>query len=255
MIKTIIVDDEHMAIQSLQLILKDYCPDLEISGTAKSPLEAIKLINQTHPDLVFLDIEMPNGTGFDVLEAIPNRNFDVVFVTAYNHYALKAIKFSAADYILKPVDIEEIIQTIEKIKQRRNQAGSASPDLSALLMNMKLASPKKIAVPTSNGTEFISVDEILYITADRSYCQIFLTEKRNMVVSKSLSELEILLPAENFYRLHKSHSINLEFVKKHLKTDGGIVELTDGTKLYIARSKKDEFSLAMQRYLLQNHNI
>jgi two-component system LytT family response regulator len=255
MLKTILVDDEQMAIQSLQLILKEFCPDIELSGSARSPIEAVKLINQIHPDLVFLDIEMPNGTGFDVLDAIPDRSFDVVFVTAYNHYALKAIKFSAADYILKPVDIEEIIKTVDKVKKRRNQTGSVPQDLQALLMTMKQMSPSKIAVPTSNGTEFISVDEILYVTADRSYCQIFLTEKRNMVVSKSLSELEIILPSEKFYRLHKSHTVNLNFVKKHLKTDGGIVELTDGTKLYIARNKKDEFSIVMQNYLFQNHNI
>jgi two-component system, LytTR family, response regulator len=249
MLKTILVDDENMAIQTLQMILKDYCPDIEVAGIAKSPLEAIKLINQTHPDLVFLDIEMPNGTGFDVLEAIPERNFDVVFVTAYNHYALKAIKFSAADYILKPIDIEEIIQTVGKIKQRRNQSGATPLDISTLLMNMKHASPKKIAVPTSNGTEFISIDEILYLTADRSYCQIFLTEKRNLLVSKSLSELEIILPNDSFFRIHKSHTVNLNFVKKHIKTDGGIAELSDGTKLYIARGKKDDFADAMQRFI------
>lgn len=254
MLKTIIVDDENMAVHTLRMILKDYCPDIELSGTAKSPLEAIKLINQLHPDLVFLDIEMPNGTGFDILEAIPQRNFDVVFVTAYNHYALKAIKFSAADYVLKPIDIEEIIQTVNRIVQRRNQTGFVPPDLNTLLMNMNQSSQKKIAVPASNGTEFISIDEILYITADRSYSEIFLTEKRNLFVSKSLSELEMLLPPDSFCRIHKSHTVNLGFVKKHIKTDGGMAELTDGTKLYIARNKKDEFSLAMQRFLLQiNH--
>lgn len=254
MLKTIIVDDEHIAIQSLQLILKEYCPDIEIVGTAKSAIEAVKIINQKNPELVFLDIEMPNGSGFDVLEATPERTFDVVFVTAYNHYAIKAIKFSAADYILKPVDIEEIIQTIEKIKQRRKES-SAPLDLSTLLLNMKQPSPRKIAVPTSNGTEFLSIDEILYINADRSYCQIFMTEKRNLVVSKSLSEMEMLLPADVFYRIHKSHTINLTFVKKHLKIDGGIIELTDGTKLYVARGKKDDFSMAMQNFILQNHTI
>lgn len=255
MLKTIIVDDENMAIQSLQLIMKDFCPDIEIVGTAKSPLEAIRLINLLNPDLVFLDIEMPNGTGFDVLEAVPDRKFDVVFVTAYNHYALKAIKFSAADYILKPVDIEEIVKTVEKIKQRRNQMGHSPIDINSLLLNIKQPSPKKVALPTANGTEYLLIDEILYISADRSYCQLFLTEKRTLLVSKSLSELEELLPVENFYRIHKSNSVNLTFVKKHLKTDGGIVELSDGTKLLIARTKKDEFLMAMQQFLLQNHNI
>lgn len=255
MIKTIIVDDENMAIQSLELIMRDYCPDVEVISTAKSPLEAVKKINQLQPDLVFLDIEMPNGTGFDVLDAIPERKFDVVFVTAYNHYALKAIKFSAADYILKPVDIEEIIITIEKIKKRRIKDDYSPIDIGTLLMNLKQSSPRKIAVPTTNGTEFISIEEILYITADRSYCQIFLGEKRNLIVSKSLSELEMLLPSDSFFRIHKSHTVNLNFVKKHLKTDGGVVELTDGTKLYIAKVKKDEFSIAMQHFLLQNHNV
>lgn len=253
MLNTIIVDDENRAIKTLQLILNEYCKEVNVIDTASSALEAIKIINNKLPDLVFLDIEMPNGNGFDVLEAFPNRNFDVIFVTAYNNFALKAIKFAVADYILKPIDIEEVTNAVNKIVERKKQSIQTQPDLSTLINNIKNQGQRKISIPTSNGIEFVLLNEILYVEADRSYCKIFLTQKRNIFISKSMNEIELLLPVNEFVKIHKSHIVNLAFVKKLLKTDGGSVELIDGTQLLIAKTKKEEFTSLIQKFIKSNN--
>jgi two-component system LytT family response regulator len=249
MIKAIIVDDEHKSVHMLELMLKEYCSEVEVIGFAYSAIEGAKEIMNKKPDLVFLDVEMTGGTGFDLLESLPERNFNVIFVTAHDHYALKAIKFHAIDYILKPLDVEELKNAINNCKNQSAENKKIPSDIEKLLDHLKIQKIKKIAVPTSNGTEFIAVEEVFYLTAERSYCKIFLTNKKTILVSKSLNEIEELLPVENFFRIHKSHTVNLAYVKKHIKTDGGVVELTDGTKLYISRSKKDEFSSVMHNFL------
>jgi len=249
MIKAIIVDDEKKSVQTLMLMLNVYCPEVEVVGFANSAIEGAKEIMSKHPDLVFLDVEMTGGSGFDLLESLPERNFKVIFVTAHDHYALKAIKFHAIDYILKPIDVEELKTAVTNFTSRKSENKEEPTGIEKLLEHMKMQRIKKIAIPTSNGSEFISIDEILYLTAERSYCKLFLTNNKSIMVSKSLNEIEELLPSDNFFRIHKSHTVNLAFVKKHIKTDGGIVELSDGTKLYISRTKKDEFSFAMQTFL------
>ncbi len=249
MIKAIIVDDEHKSVHTLELMLKEYCPEVEVVGFAYSAVDGAKEIMSKNPDLVFLDVEMTGGSGFDLLESLTERNFNVIFVAAHDHYALKAIKFHAIDYILKPLDVEELKTAVSNFRLRKNENKKVPSEIEKLLEHLKIQRVKKIAVPTSNGTEFISIDEIFYLAAERSYCKIFLTNKKSILVSKSLNEIEELLPSGNFFRIHKSHTVNLAFVKKHIKTDGGVAELTDGTKLYISRSKKDEFSFAMQKFL------
>jgi two-component system LytT family response regulator len=239
--KAVIIDDEPRAVHILEMVVSEYCSGVEICGRASSISDGIKEIRETHPDLIFLDIEMPDGSGFDVLTAFPERSFDVVFVTAYNHYALKAIKYSAADYILKPVDIEEVKAAMEKVRIRRSTPGAQFPDLNELMLNIRAGAVRKIAVPSSDGSEFIAVDDIMYIEADRSYCNIVLTNDNKMLVSKNLSNIEELLPRDMFYRIHKSFLINLNFMKKYYRTDGGYVEMQDGKKMSIARNKKDEF--------------
>lgn len=253
MLNAIIIDDENRAIKTLQLILNEYCKDVNVIDTANSALEAIKKINNKLPDLIFLDIEMPNGNGFDVVEAFPKRNFDVIFVTAYNNYALKAIKFAVADYILKPIDIEEVVASINKIIERKKQSIKNQPDLTTLIQNIKNQTQRKISIPTTNGIEFVLLNEILYVEADRSYCKIFLTQKRSIMISKSMNEIEQLLPENEFIKIHKSHIVNLAFVKKLLRTDGGTVELIDGTQLLIAKTKKEEFTSLLQKFINSNN--
>jgi len=254
MIKAIIVDDENKSVKTLELMLHEYCPEVEVIDVAYSANEGANKIMSKNPDLVFLDVEMTGGSGFDLLESIPEINFGVIFVTAHDHYALKAIKFHAIDYILKPLDVEELKKSVTNFRLKTNEKNTPSTGIEKLLEHLKIQKVKKIAVPTSYGTEFVSVDEILYLTADRSYCTIYLTNKKSLMVSKSLSEIELLLPGDNFFRVHKSHTVNLTFVKKHLKTDGGIVEISDGTKLYISRTKKDEFSIAMEKFLMHGNH-
>lgn len=239
--KAVIIDDEQRAVKILGMVVTEYCQGVEVAGMANTISDGIEEIKQKKPDLIFLDIEMPDGSGFDVLTAFPQRDFDVVFVTAYNHYALKAIKYSAADYILKPVDIEEVKNAIEKIIRRKETKDSVLPDLNELLLNIRAGAVRKIAVPSSDGSEFVAVDDIMYMEADRSYCNIVLADDRKMMVSKSLSNIEELLPRDIFFRIHKSFLINLNYMKKHYRTDGGYVEMTDGKKLSIARNKRDDF--------------
>ena len=253
MINAIIVDDESRAIKTLQMILSEYCKEVNVIDIANSAIEAIKKINNKMPDIVFLDIEMPNGNGFDVLEAFPNRNFDVIFVTAYNNYALKAIRFADADYILNPIDIEEVVTSINKIIERKKQSKQTQPDLTSLIQNIKNRTQRKISIPASNGVEYVSLNEIMYLEADRSYCKIFLTLKRSIMISKSMNEIEQLLPENEFVKIHKSHIVNIAFVKKLLRTDGGSVELSDGTQLLIAKTKKEEFSVVMKKYIKSNN--
>jgi two-component system, LytTR family, response regulator len=252
MIKTILIDDEKKSVQTLAIMLNEFCTDIEIVATAGSAADGIKEILKHSPDLVFLDIEMTGGSGFDLLESLTEQNFKVVFVTAHDHYAIKAIKAHAIDYILKPLSVEELINAVNNYKHQL----TISPDnqinkIETLLKHIKQQHIKKIALPTSTGTEFIAINEIMYLSAERSYCIIYLENKKKIMVSKSMNEIEELIDSHNFFRIHKSNTVNLAFVKKHLKTDGGIIELTDGTKLYLSRLKKDEFSLAMHNFISQ----
>ncbi|GAB4286240.1 MAG: LytTR family DNA-binding domain-containing protein [Marinilabiliales bacterium] len=247
--KAVIIDDELKAIKSIEYIVSEYCKNISIVGTAENIDEAVKVVNETNPDIVFLDIELQKGTGFDLLEKIPKRNFNVIFITAYNQYAIKAIKFSAVDYILKPIDIYEFISAVNKVVEKRNSGVNWDEKYDVLINNLNESKPTKLALPTFDGTEYINIQDIVRIEADRSYSYIFLTDKRRIVVSKSLIEFEELLADNNFFRTHKSHLVNLDHVKKHIKHDGGYAEMSDGTKVMIARRKKEEFVNAMKKFL------
>ncbi|MFH2096904.1 MAG: LytTR family DNA-binding domain-containing protein [Bacteroidota bacterium] len=247
--KAVIIDDELKAIKSIEYIVKEYCHNIQIVGTAESAEEGIAVIRETNPDIVFLDIEMPKGSGFDMLDRINERNFDVIFVTAYNQYALKAIKFSAVDYILKPIDIYEFITAVNKVVENRKKGVSFDDKYLTLLENLRTKNPSRLAIPTSDGTEYLGIKNIIRLEADRSYTMIFMNDGKRHMVSKSLSEFEDLLSENDFFRIHKSHIVNLDHVKKHIKHDGGYAEMTDGSKIMISRRRKDEFIKAMERYL------
>ena len=248
MLKAVIIDDEQKAIKSIELIVKEYCPNVSVLGSASSAKEGIVLIQETKPDLVFLDVEMPQGNGFEMLDQIPERNFDVIFITAYNHYAMKAIKFSAVDYILKTIDIYEFISSVNRIEEKRSK-GQPNTDFDMLLENIRGDKPTRLAVPITEGVEFVDPKDIIYINADRSYSEIFLVEKKKMVVSKSLMDFQELLSDFSFFRVHKSHLINLEHVVKFIRTDGGYVEMTNGDRVMISRRKKEEFIEVMNKFI------
>ena len=185
--RAIIIDDEENAVRSLELILDKFCPDLQIIGSSSSSIEGVELIKKENPDLLFLDIEMPHLTGFDLLNLFPDRTFDVIFITAYNEYAIKAIKSSAVDYILKPVDIEELIAAVNKVKEIRKKSSFDKPDLNLLMENLNLGIPKTIALRTSSSIEYVAITSIAHAKADGSYTEIFLTGGEKLTVSKSLN--------------------------------------------------------------------
>jgi len=246
---TLVIDDEPDAVNFITSIIGEYCPDLEVKGKAHNVKDGVQLIKDIKPELVFLDVEMPNGTGFDLLSYFPEKNFDVVFITAFNHYAIKAIKFSAVDYILKPINISEFIESVNKIiHKRKTNPYFGNENFEALLENLRTSNPSRLVIPTSDGKEYLNPKDIIRIEADRSYSWFFINNKRKILVSKHLKEFQDLLSDRNFFRPHNSHLINLDFVKKFVRNDGGYIEMTDGSQVPISRNRKDLFLDHMSRY-------
>ncbi|MFH0759916.1 MAG: LytTR family DNA-binding domain-containing protein [Bacteroidota bacterium] len=248
LLKTIIIDDEPDAVNFIRSIIKEYCPKLEITGTAFNAMDGITVIQGNKPDLVLLDVEMPHGSGFDLLAQFPDKTFDVIFITAFNHYAIRAIKFSAVDYILKPININEFIVAIDKVTEKRSHEYLPNRNLEILLENLHSGTPAKLAIPTSEGMEYVNTKEIIRIEADRSYSWFYLTGKRRILVSKNLKEYQDLLNDRDFFRSHNSHLINLEHVKKYIRADGGAIEMIDGSQVPVSRTRKDLFLTHMSRY-------
>jgi two-component system, LytTR family, response regulator len=248
-LKTIVVDDERDAVDFITSIIKEYCAGLEVAGQAYNVQEAIRIIEAEKPDLVLLDVEMPNGTGFDLLTHFPEKNFDVIFITAFNHYAIKAIKFSAIDYILKPINIKEFIESINRVIQKRSESSIKNDDkFKVLIENLKAPVPSRLAIPTSDGMEYLNPRDIIRIEADRSYSWFFLTGERKILVSKNLKEFQDLLGDRSFFRPHNSFLINLKYVKKYVKKDGGYIEMSDGSQVPVSRNRKDIFLVHMARF-------
>ena len=246
---TIIIDDEPDAVDFITSIIGEYCPELEVTGKAHNIKDGVNLIKEIKPDLVFLDVEMPNGTGFDLLTHFPEKAFDVVFITAFNHYAIKAIKFSAVDYILKPININEFIEAVNRVIQKRsNSTITGNENIEALLENIRSSHPTRLVIPTSDGREYLNPKDIIRIEADRSYSWFYIVNKKKILVSRHLKEFQDLLNDRNFFRPHNSHLINLDFVKKYVRHDGGYIEMTDGSQVPVSRNRKDLFLAHMSRY-------
>ncbi len=248
-LRTVIIDDESDAVDFISSIIGEYCPGLEVVGKAHDIIEGADRINQLKPDLLFLDVEMPHGTGFDLLAGFPGKDFDVIFITAFNHYAIQAIKFSAVDYILKPININEFIEAVDKvIKKRSDSASRGNDNIKVLLENLKSGLPSRLAIPTSDGMEYINPKDIIRIEADRSYSWFYLPGNRKMLVSKHLKEFQELLSDRYFFRPHNSFLINLKYVRKYIRKDGGYIEMLDGSQIPVSRNRKDLFLVHMARF-------
>ena len=248
-LKALIIDDESKSRKSLAQKLADYCPEIEVTGEASNGEEGIVAIRQFLPDLIFLDIEMPKMNGLQMLEQIGDFEGAIVFTTAYNEYAIRAFKFSAFDYLLKPIDIQELKSTVNRLLKTKEAGNPKAPgeaqqdQLNLLIEHLKGGPelPKKIAIHTQEAMYFFDLDEITRFEANSNYTFIFFANGTKMLASKTLKEFEELLPQKQFFRVHHSSIINLKFVRKYLKSDGGTIEMADGTHVDISRRKKDDF--------------
>lgn len=243
--KAVIVDDEKKGREILEKFISTYCPAIQIEGLAASAEEAFALIAACKPDLVFLDIQMPNGNGFDLLERFDNIDFQIIFVTAHDHYAIKAIKHHALDYLLKPIDIDELRAAVEKAEKQALQTKSTNK-YEGFIASRKLEYTGRITVAVKEGIVYIPVSEVVRVESDLG-CSVFYTiDGKKYVATKNLKDYEEILPGQHFFRIHKSHLINVHRVKKYLRADGFFVEMSDGSQVEIARRKKDEFLRIME---------
>lgn len=242
MIKALIVEDETKSRELLKALVSKHCTDVEVIATAANVKEGVDAVNKYNPDLIFLDISMPDGTGFDLLEKISPVKCDIIFTTATDKYAIKAIKYSALDYLLKPIDVEELKNAVEKLKEKKSKVNTVE-NLAHLLQNLKQGNDtyQKITLPTSTSYEIVFIKDIIRCEADGSYTTFHLTGKRKLMASASLKHYEDLLPANEFMRIHHHHLIGINHVIRYLKVDGGYAVMSDGSQIEISRRKKDDF--------------
>lgn len=242
MIKAIIVDDELGARESLSKMIDKNCKQIEVVAKVDSMLSAFEAITNKEPDLVFLDIEMPNGNAFDLLEKFKNINFNIIFTTAYDHYAIKAIKFSAVDYILKPIDPEELINAVKRFENQAGQKSTLDKQFKTLLSNARPENKlKKVGIPDGDGLIFINLSDIIRCDSDGNYTFFILTSGKKIIASRTLGEYEQMFADDNFFRVHRSHLINLEHVKKYIKGEGGYVVMSDNSQVEVSRRNKTDF--------------
>lgn len=241
-LKAIIVEDEFHSRETLKGFLREYCPEVQLIEEAGSVEDAVLKITGLRPELVFMDIELQTGTGFDVLHRLSHLDFHLIFTTAFEHYAIKAIKFSSIDYLLKPIDKEELQAAVVKAQQLREMENRQKL-LENLLSNLKSPAPEnhKISLSTAEGVEFIPTRDILFCEASGAYTQFILTDGRKLLVSKNLKEYENILQNLAFMRVHNSFLINLEEVKKYVRSEGGYIVMNNDKQVSISPSKKEEF--------------
>lgn len=241
MIKTVIIDDERHSRNLLRKMLLDFCDGVTITGEAKDVRSGIELLRKVQPDIVFLDIEMSDGNGFDVLNAFDDLEINVIFVTGYDHYAIKAIKYAAMDYLLKPVDLEELQLAIDKLGKFRVDERGKLRFLHNAYEN-KVKELQQIVLPGRDSHVVVELHQIIRIEAKGSYVMIYLEDNKSHLVVNTLSYYEELLPANNFFRIHKSHLINIDKIKHYTSGRSGKVLLKDGSELDVAARRKSAFS-------------
>ncbi|SKB52729.1 LytR/AlgR family response regulator transcription factor [Maribacter arcticus] len=240
MLQAVIVDDEIKALQSLTWELTNFSDEINVIASFTNPHDALEYLEKNTPDCLFLDIEMPTMDGFQFIQKLTNKNFPVVITTAYNQYALKAIKNEALDYLLKPIDTDDLENTIAKIKKFNNKNFSVEKLEMAMLNFNSRSIHKRITLNTDGKLLFLESDEILYAESDGNYSTIFLTDGQKIVLTKKLKEVNELLPSDSFFRIHNSYIINLNKIKEFLKTDGYVV-LKSNHKIPVSRQKKSDF--------------
>lgn len=248
MLNVIIIDDEAKARRILESFIIDYCPQLKIVGTAPDVIQGVKLIQREKPDIVFLDIEMPGFNGFQLLEFFDEISFEIIFVTAYSEFALKAFQVSAVDYLLKPVQIEQLVKAVEKAAMLRGNS-LIKERLETLKANLEEQKIKKIVVPVSEGNLFIDLNDITHLKAEGSYVNIFLKDGNKVLVSKNIKDYENQLTAEEgFFRTHRSFLVNVKYIKS-VSADSTEATLINSQTISIARERKSEFGLFVKQQI------
>lgn len=246
MLNAVLIDDDQSNLSSLTEKLRKHCPQVRILAQCDNAHDGLQVIEKLHPDVVFLDIEMPVMNGFSMLQHLSYKQFGLIFVTAYDQYAIKAIRYSALDYLVKPVEIEELKAAVAKAEANQlNQ--SAELQLQLLLEYVQKKQPRRISIPTFEGLQFINIDDIIYLEASANYTYIYLANGSKFLVSRTLKEFEELLPAETFVRIHHAHLINKSFVERYIRGDGGQVVMRGGVVLDVSKRKKAEFLQAISQ--------
>lgn len=241
LLNAIIVDDEKSSLQNLQLKLTEYCPDICVIASSEKPEEAIELIRQHKPDVIFLDIEMPRMSGMRMLDELKDYAGEVIFTTAYAHYAVDAIRISAFDYLVKPVSIAELQNAVARLVRLKQGGTKDKLDILRQSGPTSKTQEDKIAIPSSEGLEFIEIKGIVRIESSSNYSRIFLSNGKNIFVTKLLKDFEDLLLPYHFYRVHNSHLINMNYIQKYIRGDGGQVVMQNGDTVDVSRRKKEEF--------------
>jgi two-component system LytT family response regulator len=240
MVNAILIDDEKHCLETLRMLLNRYCKDVNIIEECSSPKKGLEAIAKHRPDLVFLDIEMPVMNGFDLLQQLPEIPFAVIFTTSYDQYAIKAIKFSALDYLLKPIDPEELITAVSKVSSRKQQPGAEQFNILLKQIQQRGAGFEKIAIPTIEGFELIRADQIIRCEADDNYTHVYLKNKSKIVSSRMLKEMEELLQEFRYFeRVHNSYLVNMNEVSKYIRGEGGYLLMSDGSTVSISRSRRE----------------
>jgi two-component system LytT family response regulator len=241
MIKGIIIDDEMHCIETLNMLLKEHCPDISVVDQCKSALTGLSSIAKHKPDILFLDIEMPNMNGFEMLEQFSDIPFSIIFTTSYDQYAIKAIRFSALDYLLKPIDPNELVSAVHKVRLRKQ--GPSAEQIHMLIdkIQSKEQTFTKVAVPTSEGFELLPTDQIISCEADDNYTSFNIKDKRKIIACRSLKDVEEQLTTSfsYFIRVHHSYLVNLNEVSKYVRGEGGYLVMSDGTTVNVSRSRKE----------------
>lgn len=240
MIKAILVDDEVYCLETLSMLLEDYCPQVTILDQCRSAKKGLEAIEKNRPDILFLDIEMPIMSGFEMLEQFSEIPFAIVFTTSFDQYAIKAIRFSALDYLLKPIDPNELVSAVKKVQEQRHLPMAEQFQMLIKQVNGKISTFNKIAVPTSEGYELIPAEQVMYCEADDNYTYLYLKNKSKIIACRTLKDMEEQLQDFPFFlRVHHSYLVNLNEVTKYVRGDGGYLVMSDNNTVNVSRSRKD----------------
>lgn len=244
MIKAIIVDDEPYCCDALEILLQRYCPQVQVIESCHSGAAGVKAIRELNPDLVFLDIEMPQMNGFEMLEKLPDIRFELIFTTSYDQYAIRAIRFSALDYLLKPIDREELQQAILKLSHRVNNTVQQQLEILLQKVQQPSVTVNRIALPTMEGLQLVPINSIIHCASSSNYTIFFLKNNERITVSRTLKEAEEMLEEHAFLRVHHSYLVNLNEISRYVKGEGGYLVMSDQSTVDVSRSRKE---ILMQR--------